>query len=134
VELGQLLELSDLVSLHAPLSAETRHLIGREQLRRMKPTAFLINTSRGPLVDEEALRRALEEGWIAGAALDVAEAEPRAPGDPLLGLDNVLLTPHAAFYSAQSTQELQRRTARGAAQVLRGKRPDNPVNRPPQAG
>lgn len=134
VGLDELVRLSDLLSLHAPLSVETRHLVGESLLRRMKPTAFLINTSRGGLIDETALVAALEKGWIAGAALDVAESEPRGPQDPLLKAENVLLTPHAAFYSAQSRQELQRRTARAAAQVLRGEPPANPVNRPAAPG
>ncbi len=93
VPLPELLERSDFVSLHVPLSSETRHLIGEAELRRMRPHAVLVNTARGPIVDENALVRALREGWIAGAGLDVFESEPKlAPG--LAELPNVLLTPH----------------------------------------
>jgi D-3-phosphoglycerate dehydrogenase len=134
VGLDELLASSDLVSLHAPLTPATRHLIDEHRLRRMKATAFLVNTSRGTLIDEKALCLALQQGWIAGAALDVAEREPRTLDDPLLGFDSVLFTPHAAFYSADSTKELQRRTARGVAEVLRGERPLHAVNQPRAVG
>jgi glyoxylate reductase len=93
VPLPELLERSDFVSLHVPLSSETRHLIGEAELRRMRPHAVLVNTARGPIVDENALVRALREGWIAGAGLDVFENEPQlAPG--LAELPNVVLAPH----------------------------------------
>jgi D-3-phosphoglycerate dehydrogenase len=123
-DLPQLLELADVVSLHAPLTPETRLMIGESALQRMKSTAYLINTSRGSLVDEAALAAALREGRIAGAGLDVLEKEPATPGNPLLGLENVLITPHAAFYSAESLQDLQTLTARAAAEVLRGLKRD----------
>ena len=119
-DLPQLLEMSDVVSLHAPLTPETRHMIDEAALRRMKKTAHLINTSRGSLVDQASLAAALREGWIAGAGLDVLEEEPVAPGNPLLDLENVILSPHAAFYSADSLRDLQILTARAAAEVLRG--------------
>lgn len=119
VDLRELLALSDIVSLHVPLSPATKHLIGKAELQRMKKNAFLINTSRGGLVDQSALRTALQENWIAGACLDVAEHEPLPPDDPLLECENLLVTPHAAFYSVDSMRELQRRTAQAAAQVLR---------------
>ena len=90
------------MSLHAPATPETRGLIGEAELRAMKPTAYLINTSRGALVDEAALRRALDEGWIAGAALDVLAAEPPPADHPLVALANVIVTPHAGFYSEAS--------------------------------
>src|SRR5205085_1540705 len=108
----RLLAESDYVSLHAPATPETRGLIGERELRAMKPTAYLINTSRGSLVDEPALVRALTEGWIAGAALDVLTAEPPPPDHPLLGLDNAIVTPHAAFYSDAAIEELQTKAAR----------------------
>src|SRR5206468_3725370 len=83
--LGELLERSDLVSIHTPLTPETRGLIGERELRLMKRSAILVNTARGPIVDQDALRRALEEGWIAGAGLDVTDPEPLPGDDPLLG-------------------------------------------------
>lgn len=99
VSLEDLLERSDFVSLHVPLLPETRHLIGASALRRMKPRAILINTARGPIIDEAALVQALQEGWIAAAGLDVFEAEPLPHNSPLRTLDNVVLTPHIASYS-----------------------------------
>lgn len=94
VPIGELLARSDFVSLHAPLTEETRHLIDEDALRSMSPTAILVNTGRGELVDQAALRRALEEGWIAGAALDVTTPEPLPAGDPLLGAPNLTVLPH----------------------------------------
>jgi D-3-phosphoglycerate dehydrogenase len=94
------------MSVHTLLNAETRHLIGEGFLRRMKPTACLVNTSRGPVVDEQALVRALEGGWLAGAALDVFEAEPLAKDSPLRGMDNVILTPHAAYFSSPAVAQI----------------------------
>jgi D-3-phosphoglycerate dehydrogenase len=99
VGLRDLLAESDYVSLHCPLTPETRHLIGGQELRLMRPTAVLLNTSRGPVIDEAALVRALREGWIAAAALDVLENEPPAADNPLIGLDNVVVTPHVAGYT-----------------------------------
>ena len=94
VSLDELLERSDFVSLHCPLNPETRHLINQSTLARMRPTAHLVNTSRGPIVDQSALAQALREGEIAGAALDVTDPEPLAPGDPLLEAPNLLVVPH----------------------------------------
>ena len=127
-DLARLLSESDYVSLHAPATAETRGLIGERELRAMKPTAFLINTSRGALVDEAALLRALTEGWIAGAALDVMAAEPPPADDPLLALPNVIVTPHVGFYSEASIAELATRAAQSVAHVLRGELPPHIVN------
>ena len=127
VELVTLLAESDLVSVHAPLTEQTRHLLGLEAFRKMKPTALIVNTSRGALIDEAALADALDQGLIAGAALDVLEQEPIPADSRLLGRDNVLLTPHSAFYSVGSLRQLQVLTARGAAQVLRGEKPQYPV-------
>src|SRR3954465_14089245 len=105
-------------------------MIGDAELRQMKPTAYLVNTSRGALVDEAALARALEEGWIAGAALDVLTQEPASPDHPLLGLENAIVTPHAAFYSETAITELQTKASRNVAEVLEGRLPANVVNRP----
>jgi D-3-phosphoglycerate dehydrogenase / 2-oxoglutarate reductase len=127
-DLAHVLSASDYISLHAPATPETRCLIGEEALRGMKPGAYLINTSRGSLIDEAALQRALEEGWIAGAALDVLGEEPARPGHPLLALGNVIVTPHAAFYSEAAIAELAARAARTVLCVLRGEVPATIVN------
>lgn len=127
-DLGELLAASDYVSLHVPLTEATRGLIDAAALRRMKPTAYLINTARGAVVEEGALRQALVEGWIAGAALDVLSQEPPPPDHPLVGLDNVILTPHAAFYSQEAIADLEARAARHVAQALAGQIPDHVVN------
>ena len=128
VSLEAVAERSDYVSVHTPLSAETRHLIGEKFLRRMKPTAFLVNTSRGPVVDERALARALQEKWLAGAALDVWEQEPVAADNPLLKMDNVIATPHAAYFSSPAVAQVPRRCGEEVARVLAGERPLNVVN------
>ncbi|MBI4013064.1 MAG: C-terminal binding protein [Candidatus Rokubacteria bacterium] len=122
-DLETLLRESDYVSLHVPLTPETRSLIDARTLRLMKPTAYLVNTARGPIVDEAALHRALTEGWIAGAGLDVLATEPAAAGHPLLALENVIVTPHAAFYSEASIEELTRKAAERVVAVLRGELP-----------
>ncbi|MCC7106505.1 MAG: C-terminal binding protein [Chloroflexi bacterium] len=119
---------SDFVSVHSPLTPETYHLINDRTLALMRPTAYLINTSRGPLVDSEALARALKNGTIAGAGLDVLEKEPITPEHPLAGLDNCVLTPHAAYYSEESAVDLKTRAAEEVVRVLRGERPKNPLN------
>lgn len=132
-ELSTLLACSDVVSVHVPLTPQTRHLLNRETIGRMKPGAFLVNTSRGGIVDEAALREALDEGRLAGAALDVLEREGAAWDSPLRGHPRVILTPHVAFYSEASVSELQRKAARQVAKVLSGLAPDYPVNRPAMA-
>ena len=128
VSLERLAERSDYVSVHTLLSAETRHLIGEKFFARMKPTALLINTSRGPVVDEGALIRALRERRLAGAALDVWEDEPVARDNPLLALDNVIATPHAAYFSTAAVAAIPRRCGEEIARVLTGQRPLNVVN------
>jgi D-3-phosphoglycerate dehydrogenase len=128
VSLEVLAERSDYVSVHTLLNAETHHLIGEAFLARMKPTAILINTSRGPVVDEAALARALQAGRLAGAALDVWEREPVAADNPLLQLDNVIATPHAAYFSSAAVAQVPRRCGEEVARVLTGQRPLNVVN------
>ena len=125
----RLLAESDAISVHAPLTAETRHVIGEAELRAMKPEACLINTARGPLVDEYALARALSEGWIAGAGIDVLEAEPPPDGHPLLAEPHAIVTPHAAFMSEESVLELERRAALAVVRVLQGRMPEFIWNR-----
>ena len=127
-DLDRVLAESDYISLHAPATPETAGLIGARELRLMKPTAYLINTSRGALVDEDALLRALEERWIAGAALDVLRQEPPPADHPLLALDNAIVTPHAAFYSETAIAELQAKAATNVASVLTGSLPSTVVN------
>jgi D-3-phosphoglycerate dehydrogenase len=118
VDLPTLFSQSDIISLHCPLTDETRHTVREETLRMMKPNALLVNTSRGGLVDSGALFRALQEGRIAGAGLDVVEDEPLSPESPLLSLPNLLATSHVAWYSSASVGELQRRAALAAAELL----------------
>jgi D-3-phosphoglycerate dehydrogenase / 2-oxoglutarate reductase len=123
--MAELLATSDVVTLHLPLSAETFHLIDATQLATMRPTAVLVNTSRGGLVDQVALGQAIASGRLAGAALDVLEAEPPDPASPLLADERVVITPHVAFYSEESLAELKRRAAEGivAALAARGSVP-----------
>ncbi len=128
VSMDELLDRSDYVTLHCPLSEATHHLISTEALHRMKPSAFLINTSRGPVVDEQALIAALQNGEIAGAGIDVFESEPTDPANPLLHMDNVMLTPHVAGSSQPAWDAIRRRAGEEAARVLRGGRPDALVN------
>jgi D-3-phosphoglycerate dehydrogenase len=128
VSLETLAERADYVSVHTLLNAETRHLINETFLRRMKPTAMLINTARGPVVDERALAEALTEKRLAAAALDVWEQEPVASDNPLLRMDNVIATPHAAFFSSSAVARIPRRCGEEVARVLTGRRPLNAVN------
>jgi len=128
VELSQLLTDSDFVSIHAPLTVETRHSFGKNELKAMKKTAYLINTARGLIIDEKALYVALKEKWIAGAALDVMEKEPPDWEDPLLKLDNIIITPHISFYSEESYVELKTKVAEAVRAVLEGKLPRVMVN------
>lgn len=127
-DLDALLRASDYISIHAPLNSETRDMIGERELRLMKPTAALINTSRGAIVNETALVRALAEGWIAAAALDVLVQEPPVPNHPLLTFDNVIVTPHVAFASEDAVADLRARAAENVARVLCGEMPSNIVN------
>ena len=124
----ELLERADVVSMHVPLTDESHHLFGSEALARMKPGAILVNTSRGPLVDTAALRDALASGHLGGAALDVLEQEPPAPDEPLLLRDDVVMTPHAGFYSEESVRELQRKAVEQVVDALAGRRPTYALN------
>ena len=128
VGLTELLRRSDIVSLHAPATADAYHLLTEEHFRLMKREALFINTGRGPTVDEAALVKALEEGWIAGAGLDVLEQEPPVPTNPLLRMENVILTPHVASASARMDPERRRRVGREIALVLTGRWPMSCVN------
>ena len=127
--LEQVLRESDLVSLHTFLSAGTRHLIGAPELSLMKPSAFLVNTSRGGVVDEEALIKALKERRIGGAALDVTEEEPLGADSPLRNLDNVVLTPHQGSSSVESGEDLRRGVTEALSSMIQGYWPPFPFNR-----
>ncbi len=122
------LAAADYLSIHVPLAKETQKFIGAQELLRMKGSAFLINASRGGVIDEDALHEALKSGIIRGAALDVVEHEPPDFRNPLLSLDNVLITPHAAFYSEEAMSEVRSRSAGEVIKVLTGKLPDHIVN------
>ena len=126
--LPELLNQSDFVSVHTPLNEETRHMIGEAEFKQMKPSAYFINTARGPVVDEPALIEALQEKRIAGAGLDVFEMEPIAPDNLLLKMDNVVVVPHSASYSDAAIAEQPVNPAQEVARVLSGKWPNNPVN------
>ncbi len=128
VGLGQLLRQSDFVSLHVPLTPQTQHMLGLEQFKLMKPTAYLINTSRGKVVDEEALYIALTRGYITGAGLDVLETEPARMDNPLLKLDSVLFTGHSAHYSDQVWTEMSRRPAEEVGRIMSGEWPIGWIN------
>ena len=127
VDFARLLELSDFVSIHSPLLPETTNLFNRDAFRRMKPSAYLINTARGPIVDEAALAAVLDAKQLAGAALDVMPQEPPV-GSPLVGRADVIITPHTSFYSEESLVELQVKAAEEVVRVLSGQAPRNPVN------
>lgn len=127
VSLEELLTQSDFVSIHCPLTPETRHLINKDKLKQMKPTAFLINTSRGPIIHEIDLVEALQQGIIAGAALDVQDPEPPALDNPLFFMDNVILTPHIGWRRMESRQRLIGLMAENIESFIQGK-PLNIVN------
>ena len=127
--LDHLLTQADFVSLHLPLTPQTQGFIGESVLRKMKPTAYLINTARGGLIDTAALAQALTEHHIAGAGIDVLPQEPPSPDEPLIGHDNVIITPHVAFYSEESLQALRQRTAQSVVDVFEGRPPENVWNR-----
>jgi D-3-phosphoglycerate dehydrogenase len=128
VSLNELLTQSDFVTLHAPLISSTHHMIGKTELELMKKESFLINAARGPLIDEEALYDALKNKNIAGAGLDVMEDNIPPKDHPLLQLDNIIITPHTAFFSQESTLELEQRAASEVVNVYQGRMPDNLFN------
>lgn len=125
--LPDLLAGSDFISIHTPLTGETRHLIGADELEVMRPTAYLVNTARGPIIDQQALVRALREGMIAGAGLDVFEEEPLPAGSPLLDLDQVVLTPHIGGWAVEAQTRTQEGVAKDVARVLKGETPVSSV-------
>jgi len=129
VSFPELLREADFISVHAPLNKETWHLIGEVEFKQMKPTAYFINTARGSIVDETALIKALKEKWIAGAGLDVFEKEPIDPDNPLLKMDNIVVTLHSASYSTTSFERLRRSVGQEVARVLSGRWPKNVVNK-----
>ena len=128
LELDELLAESDFISVHVPLTRETRGMIGEAEFCRMKPTAVVINTARGGVIDEKALVEALKTGRIAGAAVDVYEEEPVKADNPLLHMDNVIATPHCAWYSETAITTLQRKVAEEVVNVLDGNKPFNCIN------
>lgn len=128
VDLDTLLKESDFVTLHVPLTPKTKDLIGERELKLMKPTAYLINTSRGKVIDEKALIKALKEGWIAGAALDVFYQEPTPPDNPLLELDNVVVAPHIASASLETRSRMAEIVAENLIAFKEGKKPPTLVN------
>ena len=128
VGLDELLKEADIVSLHVPLTEATRHLLGERELRLMKPHAVVINTARGAVVDQVALHKALSEGWIAGAGLDVLDPEPPSPGEPLLQLENVVLTPHSSAFSYEVRDAMYKAGCQAAIDVLQGRWPSSVVN------
>lgn len=130
VDFDTLLENSDILALHLPLTNETAHLINEKTLAKMKPGSYLVNVSRGGLVDEKALLNALKNGPIAGAALDVTEEEPLPKDSELLKCDNILITPHMAWYSQEAEEELKRKTAEEAVRFAKGEKLRNPANNP----
>ena len=128
VSFDDLLARSDFISVHAPLQPATRGLMNAKAFAKMKKGAFLINTARGPLVDETALVAALDSGNLGGAALDVVTIEPPAKDSPLIGRDNVILTPHTGFYSVEALEELQTKCASDVARVLSGEKAVYPIS------
>jgi phosphoglycerate dehydrogenase-like enzyme len=129
VGLEELFAEADVLSVSCPLNEETRHIVNAERLALMKPTAYLINTARGPVVDEAALTRALQEGRIAGAGLDVLEQEPSPADNPLYRLDNVILTPHALCWTDQCFAGIGAADVKAVFDVMHGRVPTGIVNR-----
>jgi phosphoglycerate dehydrogenase-like enzyme len=129
VSLDSVLRNSNFISIHAPLTPETRGMIGEQQLQMMKKTAYLVNTSRGQIINEMALCKALEKGWIAGAGIDVYEKEPPDYDNRLFKFENVVLTPHIAYYTKEAIERLEMSAAKEAIRMLKGELPQNLVNK-----
>ena len=127
VSMDELYERSDFISVHAPLLPETKGLVNKEAFKKMKDTAIIVNTARGPLINEQDLIEALDNNEIGGAGLDVVENEPLPKDSPLIGRDNVILAPHTAFYSVEALEELQTKAASDVARVLNGEEPIYPI-------
>lgn len=127
VDMDTLLSESDFVNISCPLNEKTRHLIGEKELKKMKKTAFLINTARGPIVDEAALIKALREGWIQGAGIDVFEQEPTPADNPLLKMDNVLVAPHALAHTDETFTVMWEQIVEQIAEIIRGEMPQSLV-------
>jgi D-3-phosphoglycerate dehydrogenase len=126
--LDELLRTSDIISIHVPLNKETKQLIGRKELAKLRDSVILVNTSRGSVIDQEALVESLRKGRIGAAGLDVLAKEPPSPTDPILGFENAIITPHIGWYSEQSSSRLQENVALEAERILTGKPPKHPVN------
>lgn len=126
--MDEILDESDYISLHVPLNDKTKHLIGETELKKMKKTAYLINTARGPVVDEKALTKALKEQWIAGAGLDVLYEEPTNPNNPLLELDNVIVAPHIGSATIETRLAMAMKAATNLTAALKGERPPDLLN------
>lgn len=127
VSMDELYERSDFISVHAPLLPETKGLVNKDAFKKMKDTAIIVNTARGPLINEKDLIEALDMNEIGGAGLDVVETEPLPKNSPLIGRDNVILAPHTAFYSVEALEELQTKAASDVARVLNGEEPVYPI-------
>ncbi len=128
VEFDEMVKRSDIISIHCPLNDETYHMFGKEQFAMMKPSAYIVNVARGGIIDEEALLWALEEKEIAGAGLDVVETESLTADNPLLKYDNFIVSPHTAWYSEQSSVDLNRKVAEEGLRFLKGEKLHYPVN------
>jgi D-3-phosphoglycerate dehydrogenase len=128
VDFDTLLRTSDYISVHAPLTLQTRGMVNADAFGKMKKGAYIVNTARGPLIDEAALIAALDSGHIGGAGLDVVAVEPLAKDSPLLGRDNVIISPHTAFYSIEALEELQSKCAADVARVLSGGKAIYPIS------
>ena len=128
VSFEELLSRSDVISIHAPLNEKTYHVFNADTMSLMKPSAYLINVSRGGIVDEDALYKVLKNEKLAGAALDVVEREPMTADNPLLSLSNFSISPHAAWYSEEAAQDMKRKVAEEAVRFIKGARVLNPVN------
>lgn len=124
-----LIRKSDFISIHCPLTEETKNIIAEKELKKMKQNVYLINTSRAGIVDQNALFMALKEGWIAGAAVDVFDREPPEPNNPLLGLENLISSPHIGWYSENSRNEVAPKGTYEIVRMLKGGKPLNIVNK-----